>query len=412
MTTVAARSAMPKSRQLLVVSRPKHGFVVGDGWAGIPSQPTKEEAQLDRFDAHNRPRIRRCLILAELAQRSEATKFVAPTGPEADLSIYRSVHSSGLVDFLSTAEKEWRDLGEKGRDVICCIPVPSDASEELARVPPLIPCFSPLPRIHYLKPGKNVMGKIGYYCTDRFTPIVTSLFDELCWDGAVVRTAVEKAVSGESRVVYAVTIHPGHHAANDSFGGYCYVNHAAMAARLFQAQLSARSPTRAKPKVAILDVDYHCGDGTASIFYSDPSVLLVSIHCDPEQDYPFTSGYADQVGSDGAEGTTLHLPLSPGTTWDGNYEVALKKALAAIDDFGAEALVVSLGLDTHAGDGISTARAGFHLNCAYDDYCKMGRTIGSGVKKEVPILFIQEGGYEMDVVARAASDVVTSSLID
>lgn len=149
--------------------------------------------------------------------------------------------------------------------------------------------------------------------------------------------------------------------------------------------------------------DYHCGNGTASIFYEDPSVLVVSIHCDPDYDYPFHSGSANQTGAGPGKGTTLHLPLPPKTTYDGEYSKALKQGLDRIKEFGAEAIVFSLGLDTHDGDPCTIRRAGFSLSGT--DYRKMGELIGAELNY-LPVLFIQEGGYRMDKVAEAASLVV------
>jgi acetoin utilization deacetylase AcuC-like enzyme len=91
-------------------------------------------------------------------------------------------------------------------------------------------------------------------------------------------------------VAYAITTHPGHHAAQDSFWGYCYLNHAAYAAKLL-----LQSQDTSIQKVAILEVDYHCRNGTASIFYEDPSVLVVSLYCDPDVEYPFHSGFGHKL---------------------------------------------------------------------------------------------------------------------
>jgi acetoin utilization deacetylase AcuC-like enzyme len=213
------------------------------------------------------------------------------------------------------------------------------------------------------------MGAMGYYCTDNMTPIVGSLERELQEDATIVCHAVRCAFH-ENNVVYAVTTHPGHHANRDNFGGYCYLNNAALCARLMQRQLetgkcivgedgeivsnywggdSGNSNKKKKCRVAIIDVDYHCGNGTASIFYSDPSIFFTSIHCDPAIEYPFNQGYADQIGSKEGEGTTLHIPLAPGATWDGAYKEALEKAMKAIAEFDVAGLVVSLGLDTYDG---------------------------------------------------------------
>jgi len=322
------------------------------------------------------------------------------------------------------------------------------------------------------------MGQIGYYCTDTFTPIISELLEELKWDATTVSAAVDISIGsngdGNSNnknsssnsnknknaaisVVYALCTHPGHHAARDSFGGYCYVNNAALAARLLQERLllllslSLSAVVAQRPnniKVAILDVDYHCGNGTASIFYDDPNVLVVSIHCHPDFEYPFHSGYGDETGGSAggndsgdddndAKGCTLHLPLLPGATWKDDYETALRdKAGKAIMDFNPDAFVLSLGLDTHVNDPCATRRAGFQLKGSGNDddddddddannddggdsdYHCMGQAIGeiisgcrnsnhnSNNRRTIPTIVLQEGGYEMKAVPSAAADVL------
>jgi acetoin utilization deacetylase AcuC-like enzyme len=352
-----------------------------------------------------------------------------------------------LITFLNTAWKEWDLLGQNGRDP-ACIPfssllVDDDSSsssnndEKEPRIPPLIPCNFPLPREnnggshHPQRSSKNVMGQIGYYCADTCTPIISELVEELTSDASTVSAAVDIAIdhssSGnnekekESAVVYALCTHPGHHASHDSFGGYCYVNNAALAARLLQERLSQLSPTTDKtPRVAILDVDYHCGNGTASIFYNDPTVLVVSIHCHPDFDYPFHTGFGDETGGDDAKGCTLHVPLLPGATWHGEYQTALlDRAGNAIAMFDPDAFVLSLGLDTYIDDPCAIRRAGFKLkgrvggsgsDDSDSDYDRMGRTVGEIVvgcsNGTIPTIVLQEGGYEMNAVPSAAADVL------
>lgn len=266
--------------------------------------------------------------------------------------------------------------------------------ETATGTPALIPpCFAVQ---NGVRPSAHVLGQIGYYCNDDCTPVFEDMLRELCQDGGIVRSAVQ--LVSDSTTVYALPTHPGHHSQRTVFGGYCYVNHVASAARLLQVE-------KKYDKVAILDVDYHAGNGTASIFYEDPSVMVVSIHCHPDYDYPFHSGFEDEVGSGEGQGTTLHLTLMPGTTWDGAYRTALSKGLQAIQDFGAKALVVSLGLDTLYKDPCAIRRAGFCLDG--DDYVHMGEMIATQGPK-VPTMFLQEGGYRMDKVGDAAADVVTS----
>ena len=443
----------------------------------------------DEMDDFNHPRRRRALILRQLYQRcktmtttttkSVATKIYFETPASAKkniendnddynpMDLYRKVHSQGLMTFLSTAWKEWEALGQNGRDP-SCIPFhsllmeddsssSSNSNERKARIPPLIPCNFPLPREHNggshhpQRSSKNVMGKIGYYCTDTCTPIISELVEELISDASTVSAAVDIAInhrgSGnkekekESTVVYALCTHPGHHASHDSFGGYCYVNNAALAARLLQERVSiSQLPSTANkpPRVAILDVDYHCGNGTASIFYNDPTVLVVSIHCHPDFDYPFHTGFGDETGGDDAKGCTLHVPLLPGTTWHGEYQTALlDRAGKAISSFNPDAFVLSLGLDTYIDDPCAIRRAGFKLkgrdcptsgseksddnrnNNSNSDYDCMGRAVGEIIvgcsnernaidetRRTIPTIVLQEGGYEMNAVPSAAADVL------
>ncbi|KAL3766574.1 hypothetical protein ACHAW5_003877 [Stephanodiscus triporus] len=433
------------------------------------------DAAADAFDRHNRPRMRRDVILSALAGRYPGlTKFVvvvaspppprsssSPSSPgDALIGLYRPVHDADMVRFLVDAWARWTAMGP-GWDADNCHREwrPGSGTE-----PPLVPLHSAFRRDGIERPSGNVMGAIGYYCTDLITPIVGTLARELEEDARVICSAVDRAfdLDEEDRrrahsVVYAVTTHPGHHASYDCFGGYCYLNNAALCARLMQRRIETgrrivaeddgeivanywddgeddrvvdddekfvdecrfddnkddeewepiarRIELYGRPRVAIIDVDYHCGNGTASIFYRDPSVFFVSIHCDPEIDYPWNSGFADQTGAGDGEGTTMHVPLGKGAGWSDRYEASLRDAMSAIAKFRPQALVVSLGLDTYDGDAVAVNRGGFKLSGK--DYVEMGRLIGSYMaKKDVPCVFVQEGGYKMDVVGDAAADVV------
>lgn len=387
----------------------------------------------DAYDDFNHPRRRRALILQEFYRRNkidgariafEAPARTARSNDQIPLGLYRKVHSKGLIEFLTTAWDGWKLLGQKGRDP-SCIPFSSlvleDPDDEAHpnRIPPLIPSNFAFPRDnnrfpphHPQRSSKNVMGQIGYYCTDTCTPIVAELLEELVNDEEIVRRAVDVAIDSTTEsVVYALCTHPGHHASHDSFGGYCYVNNAALTARLLQEKLASAMEEKT-PKVAILDVDYHCGNGTASIFYNDPTVLVVSIHCHPDFEYPFHSGFGDEIGGPNAEGCTLHVPLLPGAQWESEYRTALQTAGTAIANFGPDAVVTSLGLDTHAEDPCATRRAGFLLGSNATDYDCMGRVIGdviarcSNSKRILPTIVLQEGGYKLDAVPTAAADVV------
>jgi acetoin utilization deacetylase AcuC-like enzyme len=190
-----------------------------------------------------------------------------------------------------------------------------------------------------------------------------------------------------ARSVFCATRPPGHHAGADFMGGYCFVNNAAVAA---QALLN-----HGCERVAILDVDYHHGNGTQSIFYERSDVLFVSIHGDPRTEYPFYLGHADETGAGAGQGFNLNLPLAAGASSVLWFE-ALETACARIAGYRADALVVSLGLDTYADDPIST----FHLQGA--DFMRLGAHLK---RFALPTLFVLEGGYAASELGRNAANV-------
>lgn len=365
---------------------------------GKPVIKNFDAAHFDAMDQFNHPRQRRARILHAFESKyAGSVTFEAPPlhEPKGDdiLGAYESVHTQGLLTFFNTAWEQWCQLGEHGRDPIASLKSnehPSSSRDET--VPPLIPINMPLPREARERPSQSVMGQIGYYCTDIFTPVFSTLLDELKADAAIIRHALD--LCHLNNVVYAMPNHPGHHAASDSFGGYCYLNQVAYAATVLRNE-------QHHAKVAILDVDYHCGNGTASIFQNDPNVLVISIHCHPDYDYPFHSGFEDENETALA---LCHIPLLPGATWQENYKPALEKAMQKIEDFGATALIVSLGLDTLKDDPVTLRRAGFCLEGT--DYWEMGKLIGRKMKPNAPCLFVQEGGYFLEKLGEAAADVV------
>jgi acetoin utilization deacetylase AcuC-like enzyme len=158
-------------------------------------------------------------------------------------------------------------------------------------------------------------------------------------------------------------------------GGYCFLNNAAVAAQALR--------DGGLPRVAVLDVDYHHGNGTQTVFYERSDVFTTSIHGDPRTEYPFFLGHSDERGHGAGEGFNLNLPLPRGTGFE-RWQQALDQALQAVADFGPQAVVVPLGLDTFEGDPIS----GFSLRS--NDYLQVGRALaGLGL----PTVFTFEGGY-------------------
>ncbi len=222
------------------------------------------------------------------------------------------------------------------------------------------------------RPPKELSIRAGYYCIDTFTPLNRSalLAARRAVDCAL--TAADAMLAGH-RVAYALVRPPGHHAERRTFGGFCYFNNTAVAAE-YLSRLG---------KVAILDIDYHHGNGQQDIFYERPDVFTVSIHGDPDVAYPYFSGFTDETGAGAGDGYNLNIPL-PETQNGDQYRRGLTRALRAIRDFGPTCLVVALGLDPAKGDPTGT----WHLTPA--DFRENGRLIGALSR---PTLVIQEGGY-------------------
>ena len=191
-----------------------------------------------------------------------------------------------------------------------------------------------------------------------------------------------------SDAAFALCRPPGHHAAPDQFGGYCFLNNSAIAAEALTAGGARR--------VAVVDVDYHHGNGTQAVFWDRPDVLTVSIHADPRQEYPYFTGYASETGGAGAEASNLNLPLPWGTGF-GPWAAALDAAVTAVAAFGADAVVVPLGVDTFRGDPISR----FGLDTP--DYLAVGAAVA---RLGRPTLFVLEGGYAVDAIGTNVVNVL------
>ena len=251
-----------------------------------------DDTKRDGYDIFNHPRFRRALILQQLNDRNKdnddgvfcfQTPDYAAQRPRHSIeNAFSSVHTPGLVSFLIESWKKWLDMGTEGRDMDH---IPSGLDEGV--VPNLVPGNCPLPRDPYQVPSDNVMGQVGYYCTDDCTVIFEGLLEELQDDTAMVAEAVELAMNANGdgvRTVYTIPTHPGHHAAKDSFGGYCYVNQAAQAVYRFKELLPYK--TDHEYRVAILDVGEYNLETCKCLWHSNSSdwqlwrrPMLVSFYC-------------------------------------------------------------------------------------------------------------------------------------
>jgi len=350
--------------------------------------------------AGNAPEERKRLVQKAL-RTSALCDFVCVNEPESSLVPLGSLaQDKGLLLFLENAWQLWtlewkKKPNEQLKGVFCAADVDCSSRDP----PPFVPGFF-APREPGQKPTSGVLGQACFYGMDKETPIHGSTLGALKWDLAVTKEATRKVTSGETRVAYSQITHPGHHAGHISYGGFCFINHAAVAARLLQHAHFSR--------VAVIDVDFHSGNGTMAIFWNDPKVFFASLHGDPEFEYPFNAGFVDQVGGKGAEGTTMNIPLPGGTDWP-TYKQALKKVIDRVKAFGAEALVVSLGVDTLRGDPVALPFTRFCLDPI--DFKEMGEML---LFKDLrlPTVVIQEGGYKLDDVPLAITAFLTGSLVD
>ena len=279
-------------------------------------------------------------------------------------AVLQQVHSARYLRFLEGAWQDWLALDPGNAQLQ---PFPSVWPVRTLRSD--------------MEPG-NFTARLGLYSMDNGCALVAGTWAAAKAAADAAASAAAHLLAGEN-AVFCCTRPPGHHAGADFMGGYCFLNNAAVAAQaLLDGGVNERVGGRAQ-RVALLDVDYHHGNGTQSIFYERADVQYISIHGDPRTEYPFYLGHADEHGAGQGEGFNLNLPLaagSPAVKWF----AALETACDRIRDCRADALVVSLGLDTFAGDPISS----FLLQA--DDFTKLGERLG---RLGLRTIFILEGGY-------------------
>ncbi len=283
---------------------------------------------------------------------------------DAGMGPIAAVHSAEYLTFLQNIYTRWKRIEGAGDEVI--------------------------PNIHPANRGdsypKSAIGQAGYHQADTACPIASGTWEAAYWS-AQSAIAGSDALLGGERAAYVLSRPPGHHAFGDLAGGFCFLNNSAIAAeRLLAKGL----------RPAILDVDVHHGNGTQGIFYNRRDVLTVSIHADPARFYPFFWGHAHERGEGEGLGYNLNLPLPRGTD-DAGFLAALDTASQQIRSFGADVVVVALGLDAYIDDpfkGLAVTTSGF---------ARIGAAIaGLGL----PSLFVQEGGYICDDLGRNLTSVL------
>ena len=308
---------------------------------------------------------RAAYVLAALAARGHDLRL-----PDADAAPWLArVHAPRYLRFLETAWEQWlaRDPSNEG-------------------VQPF-PSVWPVRTLRSDAEPLDFVARLGLYSMDNGTPMVAGTW-------AAARQAADAAASAAGRVAagarFAMSAArpPGHHAGPDFMGGYCFLNHAAVAAERLREAGCAR--------VAVLDVDYHHGNGTQAIFEARADVLVVNVHGDPRTEYPFYLGHADERGHGAGEGYTLNLPLPAGASRAAWFE-ALEAACARVRRHDPQALVVSLGLDTFAEDPIS------RFALLADDFVRLGERLA---RLALPTVLILEGGYATEALGENTARVL------
>lgn len=307
---------------------------------------------------------RRAEIILSRVQEVGLGEVIGPK--EFALDPILRVHSPNYVRFLQTAWEEWSKLG---------------------RTHDALPYAWPVRRMNQGLEPQQIDARLGFFSFDAASPITPGTWTAVASSANVALTAAERIREG-SRAAFALCRPPGHHAAQDYMGGYCFLNNAAVAAQYLRDQGAER--------VAILDVDYHHGNGTQAIFYPRADVLVVNLHADPRVEYPYFLGHADERGEGAGEGYTLNYPMPWGTEFPAWME-RLEEACRQIRAYGPEVLVVSLGVDTFRGDPISQ----FRLESP--DYLRVGERVA---QLGLPTLFVMEGGYAVEEIGLNAVNVL------
>ena len=305
-------------------------------------------------------------VKAEIERRALGPLFAPDALPDALLA---KVHAPRYLDFIAGAWDEWvaLDPANAGRDAL--------------------PSYWPTRGMRTDVLPASFPARLGLFGFDAGTPLTAGSWTAARHGAACAFTAAQRVLGGE-RAAFALTRPPGHHAGADFFGGYCFLNNAAVAAQALRDAGIER--------VAVLDVDYHHGNGTQAIFYARDDVHFASLHADPVTDYPYYLGHADERGTGAGLGFNHNLPLPRGTDF-ALWRAALTSALARIAEVKVGALVVSLGVDTFEGDPIS----GFRLRG--DDYLRMGEDLA---RAGLPTVFVFEGGYAVAEVGVNAVNVL------
>lgn len=292
-------------------------------------------------------------ILSAL-QKKDWAEFTEPD--DFGLDPILAVHDREYINFLACCWNEW----------LAAEPEVAASPERHA----FLPATFALRRKSRVT--SSLRGRGGYYIMDLSACIVAGTYPAALASANIALSAASSIVNDQSSA-FGLCRPPGHHAGRDYAAGYCFINNAAVAANWLSS----------KGKVAVLDIDYHAGNGTQDIFYERNDVLTISIHGDPDFEYPHYIGFADEIGAGAGVGLHKNFPLPIGTG-DDDYLAALDEALKIIRKFAPGYLVLSAGMDAFDGDPLGMFRLG------RSGFAEIGKRIA---ELNRPTALIMEGGY-------------------
>lgn len=290
------------------------------------------------------------------------------TPPDHGIEPIAAVHDTGYLTFLKDAHRQWKNIPEDWGD------------EVMSNI-----------FVRERNPLRGILGQAARYLADGSCPVGQDTWRSSYWAAQSAIAAAKALLEGENKA-YALCRPPGHHARADAAGGFCYINHAAVAAQMLLSRWG---------KVAILDTDMHHGQGIQEIFYDRADVLYVSVHGDPTNFYPVVAGFDDETGEGPGTGFNVNLPMPHGSTEDFFFQ-QVAKALDAVKRFAPDALVFSHGFDIYKGDPQSKVAV------TTEGFNRLGKLVA---ELGLPTVVIQEGGYDLNSLT-ANTESFFSGLLD
>ncbi len=303
----------------------------------------------------------RAMAILHTLEEESCSDIIPPQ--KYPLDSIRAVHDEGYLHYFDHIFAAWAEAGLPETGVVPA----TFASPRMSTRP------------------QQLLKQPGYFCFDAQTPIVRNTHAAALAACHCALTAADQLLAG-TKAAYALCRPPGHHAGRSFYGGYCFLNNAAIAA----AHLGRHG------RVAVMDIDYHHGNGTQDIFYHSDQTFFVSIHADPDRAYPFFCGYAAERGEGAGRGFNLNLTLPPGVD-DRRYLQVLEQGLNEISSFSPAFLVISAGVDTCSQDPLGD------LGLSLDGFRRIGGAIAA---LGLPSLLVQEGGYNRDRIGAAVLNLL------